>query len=527
MPAAFSFPVLAPERGPLAQVRQPSPVLWACDMSWYRIDRVCTREGLRNAGCGRRRAMLFPLVLLLASAAGCTDDRALINPAGPWLAGKGNASSGGVQEIRPGVDTLLVGEEAQFSALDVSGQTIVAKWSSDQELVATVSSTGLVTAVSGGTATITARTGGQRATAIVTVTGSSQAVPVARVTVSPASASLTVGSGIQLVAIVKDANGNSLTGRPVQWSSSNPSIASVDSTGYVAALAGGSAVVTAASEGQSGNSSIAVSAPTTGPVTNECSSAPAAWIWCDDFEQDRLSGYFEYVSNNGSFTRATGVGVGGSTGMRARWSAAGQVSAGNLKLAFGRTPSSYMRPVDAGTQNYREVFWRVYVRNEPAWTGGGGYKFSRAISFANSNWAEAMIAHLWTGGTTSVLTIDPASGTDASGNLRTTQYNDFANLRWLGSASGRTPIFDSSHVGQWYCVEAHVRLNDAGQSNGVFEFWVDGNLEARRSDLNWVGSYADYGINSVFLENYWNDGAPKAQERYFDRFVVSTQPIGC
>ena len=47
------------------------------------------------------------------------------------------------------------------------------------------------------------------------------------------------------------------------------------------------------------------------------------------------------------------------------------------------------------------------------------------------------------------------------------------------------------------------------------------------SDLQWHGSYSAYGINTVFLENYWNDGAPQPQERYFDHFVVSTQRIGC
>jgi hypothetical protein len=125
------------------------------------------------------------------------------------------------------------------------------------------------------------------------------------------------------------------------------------------------------------------------------------------------------------------------------------------------------------------------------------------------------------------LMLDPASGTDEQGNLQTTQYNDFAHLRWLGAAQGATPLFDAEHVGTWYCVEAHVRLNDAGQSNGVFEFWIDGNLEASRTGLNWVGGYADYGINAILFENFWNSGSPQAQERYFDNIVVSTARIGC
>jgi hypothetical protein len=264
-------------------------------------------------------------------------------------------------------------------------------------------------------------------------------------------------------------------------------------------------------------------------ATNECANPQPGWIFCDDFEQDRFRQYFEYDARNGAFTRAAGAGRGGSTGMRARWSA-GQVNAGSLKLAFGRTPSTYMRPVDDGTRKYRSIYWRVYVRNQPGWTGGGADKLSRATVFAGSNWSQAMIAHVWSGGsssTRSYLVVDPASGTSSGGSLRTTKYNDFANLRWLGLRRGATPIFAGDNLGKWHCVEAHVRLNDAGRSNGVFRLWVNGSLDAERTGMNWLGSYDRYGINAVLLENYWNNGSPKAQERYLDNFVVSTSRIGC
>lgn len=260
----------------------------------------------------------------------------------------------------------------------------------------------------------------------------------------------------------------------------------------------------------------------------ECAQAQAGWIWCDDFEEDRLGKYFEYSNAGGSFVRASAVGVDGSHGMRARFSK-GQVDAGSFKVAFGATPQSYFRPVDQGKTKYREVYWRMYVKNAPNWIGGGGDKLSRATSFvSSSSWAQSMIAHVWSGGSGhNYLTMDPASGTDTQGNLRSTTYNDFANLRWLGAQSGRTPLFDRAHVNQWYCVEAHVRLNDAGQANGIFEFWINDQLEARKEGLNWVGAYDAYGINAVLFDNYWNDGAPQTQERYFDNIVVSTQRVGC
>jgi hypothetical protein len=73
----------------------------------------------------------------------------------------------------------------------------------------------------------------------------------------------------------------------------------------------------------------------------------------------------------------------------------------------------------------------------------------------------------------------------------------------------------------------HVRLNDAGVANGIFEFWIDDALEARATDLNWLGAYDAFGLNAIFFENYWNSGSPVVQERYFDNVVVSTERIGC
>jgi hypothetical protein len=359
------------------------------------------------------------------------------------------------------------------------------------------------------------------------------------IVVSPTSVAAQAGSSVQLSASVQTYAGQSLS-TSVTWSSANTAIATVSSTGLVTAVAAGSTTVTATASGARTNVPVTVTAPTSdagsaggtgsGTTTSaECSNAKAEWIFCDDFESDRLSRYFEFDNASGNFARTTAIGFNGSVGMRARF-AAGQVSAGSLKLAFGKTPSSYIRPVDAGTAVYRDIYWRVYVKNQTGWQGGGGDKLSRAQSLASSTWAQAMVAPVWSGGSSSTwnyLVIDPHSGTDTSGTLKTTSYNDWANIRWLGYAQSTVPIFDASHVGQWYCVEAHVRLNDAGQSNGTFELWINGNAQPSRTGLNWVGSYSTYGINTIFLENYWNAGSPVAQERYFDNFVVSTVRIGC
>jgi len=68
----------------------------------------------------------------------------------------------------------------------------------------------------------------------------------------------------QVAAVLKDAAGNVLsviqTGQSVTWTSSAPSVGTVAQSGVVTAVAPGSTTITAAIEGQSGTSDIAVTA---------------------------------------------------------------------------------------------------------------------------------------------------------------------------------------------------------------------------------------------------------------------------
>ena len=428
--------------------------------------------------------------------------------------------------VTPATSSGTVGQTVQLTATtkDASGNTLSGRtvtWASTNTAVATVSATGLVTLTGAGTTSISATSEGVSGQASVTAKAA-----VAAVTVTPATASGTVGGPVQLTATTRDASGAILTGRTITWASNSPSIATVNASGLVSMVGAGSATISATSEGKTGSAAVTVTSTTsTGP--NECATPGAAWIFCDDFETDRMSRYFEYNSSGGKFARAAATGLGGSVGMRATYTT-GQASAGSLALAFGRTPSTYFRAADAGTANYREVYWRFYVRREAGWVGNGAMKLTRATIFAKSDWSQAMIAHGWTYDSDDrYLMIDPASGTDASGNLITVGYNDFNHLRWLGGVRSAAPEEDQAHVGQWACYEYHVKLNDAGQSNGVFEFRVNGQISAQKTGMNWVGAYNTYGINAVFLENFMNTGAPAANQRTLDNFVVSTQPIGC
>jgi len=161
--------------------------------------------------------------------------------------------------VSPASATVPVGQTLQLTGTPedangnpLSGRTI--SWSSGSSAVAAVNGNGLVTGVAAGAATITATSESKSGTAAITVTS----VPVASVTVSPATVSLQPGQTQQLTATPNDASGNALSGRMVTWASGNTAVATVSGSGLVSGVAAGSTTITATSEGKSGGASVTV-----------------------------------------------------------------------------------------------------------------------------------------------------------------------------------------------------------------------------------------------------------------------------
>lgn len=117
-------------------------------------------------------------------------------------------------------------------------------WSSSNTSVATVDNSGKVTAVGSGTATITVTTadGGKTATCTVTVeAGSTPTVPVNSVSLNQTSLTLTTGSTDHLTATITPSNA---TNKGLNWTSSDPSVVSVDGNGNITAHKAGTATIT-------------------------------------------------------------------------------------------------------------------------------------------------------------------------------------------------------------------------------------------------------------------------------------------
>jgi uncharacterized protein YjdB len=96
------------------------------------------------------------------------------------------------------------------------------------------------------------------------------------VTVQPPTATLVLGSTLQLSAVTRDAAGNVLTGRAVEWSLGDESIANLKPNGLVVAAGVGTSTITATSEGKSGTAIITVIPVPVATITIQPSTATVA-----------------------------------------------------------------------------------------------------------------------------------------------------------------------------------------------------------------------------------------------------------
>jgi uncharacterized protein YjdB len=160
--------------------------------------------------------------------------------------------------------TITIGETATLTASavysDGTSASADATWESSNPSVASVNTTGTVTGVAAGTATVTATYEGQSTSVVITV--QAVAVTVTGVSVSAFATTITIGETATLTATASYSDGTS-SSVDADWESSDPSVASVDTSGTVTGVAAGTATVTGTYGGQSGSVVMTVEAAVT------------------------------------------------------------------------------------------------------------------------------------------------------------------------------------------------------------------------------------------------------------------------
>jgi len=154
--------------------------------------------------------------------------------------------------LLPRTVSLRIGIPRSLSValLDSVGASIpsgrVITWTTNTPTVASVTQAGIVTGIALGTARVIATSEGVADTVSFPVTR----IPVTSVTVSPLQVTLQEGGTVQLTPTVTDSAGTVVTDRLVEWLTSDPSRASVSSSGFVRTLVSGSVNIFATSEGR-------------------------------------------------------------------------------------------------------------------------------------------------------------------------------------------------------------------------------------------------------------------------------------
>ncbi|WP_420463241.1 Ig-like domain-containing protein [Candidatus Palauibacter sp.] len=200
-------------------------------------------ERLEGSECAIRRRDRAVLLFVLLVGLSCGDSSTWPTP--PLPSPPPQLS---LVTVTPATAELTaLGDTVRLSAevRDQAGRVmpgVGVSWSSGDTAVVTVDAAGLVTAAGVGTAGVTARAGTVAREARVSVRQSTDSVVV-----TPSVVELVaLGDTVRLLAEAWDANGHPVTGAVFNWSSSDTSVATVDSTGLTTSVGNGVALITVA-----------------------------------------------------------------------------------------------------------------------------------------------------------------------------------------------------------------------------------------------------------------------------------------
>jgi uncharacterized protein YjdB len=377
-------------------------------------------------------------------------------------------------------------------------------------------------------------------------TGAGAPTPVASVTVSPASASISVGGTQQFTATLRDASGSVLSGRAISWTSSPVNVATVSANGLVTALLAGTTTITATSEGQSGTATATVTALPPPPPP-----PPGATILVQEAFEDGAFVSRGWYDNTAMTTTAAQHIPGSTRALEARF----------VLGATTPTWSSAARHLFAATESVYLSYWVKYSAN---WVGSGQAYHPHEfllLTTENDAWVgpsfthlTAYVEHSYQNGGIPVLQLQDGQNIDqgriaqdlttitenrsaagcngnsdgyATGcyNLGGGVYNN--EKKWIADRPYLMPTPGPGYKNDWHLVEAYFKLNSIqngrGVADGVVRYWFDRQLVIEHTDvLLRTGAHPNMKFNQLMVAPYIGSGSPVDQTMWVDDLTVAT-----
>ena len=401
----------------------------------------------------------------------------------------------GALSLRVGQSVKLKGSLLDGDGNPIAGASI--SWLSDNPGVARVASDGTVKGISVGVTEVFAVADGASASLRVTVSEESDVV--AQIQLSPSSFGLAEGDTRQMSARAVNSDGAPISGATIEWSSSAPGVASVNSTGRVTGVKAGNAKITASHEGVSKSAVVVVTAALS--TTDDL-------IFYDSFESGDLS--------------HTANGLRWGVGKRSRV-VSGTATDGSrsLRVAYDANPlgkdgwAEQPLTLPDLTEIYVEFDWLVPDNFRHRYDGGS----------SNNKLFRAWQTH---SGTLSVTwEYTRSAGTDFVSHLRTASGNSDTRMANRELVGGRGKPFISKDgpvvPGKWVTLGFAIKTaSGLGRRDGFYRLYVDGVKTA------WVEDYELWNrgglpvttLTGLYLMGWANSGFTEPTNFHIDNFKV-------
>jgi hypothetical protein len=378
---------------------------------------------------------------------------------------------------------------------------------------------------------------------------------VAAIQVQLASSSIQVGRTTQATVTMQDRRGRTID-RPVSWTSSDATIATVSGSGLVTGVAPGSANIIARNGSVTGSAQLTITPSDSAPPPPPPPPPPpgGTLLFQEDFENTSIASRGWYDNTNVLLSTTEHIaGSNSSAQYRFLAGASTPTSGGSQRHKFTPSNSLYvsyyvkystnwvgsnkpyhphefyvLSTMDGDYDGPSQNFLDVYI--EENYQNGGRPRLAmqdnKSVNYSYGALPNNLIGvteNRSTGGCNGVVEANIFS---ECFNFGSYWYND----KQLTGAVVFQPNPGPGYKNNWNLVEAYFQLNTIvngiGQANGVMQYWFNGTLIIDRHDILFrTGAHPTLQFSQFLIAPYIGDGSPVDQSMWIDNLRLATGRI--